>query len=153
MEHDGKDLQTVLDYVCERAPFNENTKDLRSLSSGIMADTPVNVNSAEAIGTTIVRRMEGQTVAGFKFSKKEQVTTLASAVYVAFDGEKIEIDPQQLYQRLRVAGVGTIDIQTLFQYELCSYPTSLFDKHILICEWLIKLICSMTWLRGCYHVL
>ena len=92
----------------------------------------MNVNSAEAIGTKIVRRMEGQTVAGFKFSKKEQVTTLASAVYVAFDGEQIENDPQQFYQRLLVAGVGTIDIQTLFQYELCSYPISLFDKYTLM---------------------
>ena len=37
-----------------------------------------------------------------------------------------------LYQRLLVADVGTIDIQTFFQYEFCSYPASLFDKNILM---------------------
>ena len=51
-------------------------------------------------------------------------------MYVSVDGEKIEMNPQQLYQRLLVAGIGTIDVQTLFQYELCSYPTSLFDHRL-----------------------
>lgn len=42
------------------------------------------------------------------------------------------MDAQQLYQRLLVAGIGTIDVTTLFQYELCSYPTSLFDQKLLM---------------------
>ena len=37
-----------------------------------------------------------------------------------------------MYQRFLVAGIGTIDIQTLFKYELCSYPTSLFDQKLLM---------------------
>ena len=76
--------------------------------------------------------MEGKSVAEHKFSKKEEVNTLASSVYVSVDGEKIEIDPQQLYQRLLVAGIGNFELQTLFQYELCSYPSSLFDKKLLM---------------------
>ena len=53
-------------------------------------------------------------------------------MYVSLDGEKIQMDAQQLYQRLLVAGIGTIDVTTLFQYELCSYPTSLFDQKLLM---------------------
>ena len=48
------------------------------------------------------------------------------------DGERVEMDPKQLYQRLLVAGIGNIDIQTLFKFELCSYPTSLFDQKLMM---------------------
>ena len=75
--------------------------------------------------------MEGLSVSKHKFTKKQQVNNLASAVYIAVDGEKIQIDPKQLYQRLLVAGIGSVYLQTLFQYELCSYPSSLFDTNLL----------------------
>ena len=101
---------------------------------GIVADKSVNVDLAEAVGTKIICSMEGKSVLQFKFSKKDQVVTLASSAYVNVDGESIEMDPKQLYQRLLVAGIGTIDIQTLFKYELCSYPTSLFDQKLLMCQ-------------------
>ena len=132
LERDGKDLQTVIDYLEERKPFSKNTDALRSLSSGVIAEGSVNVDSAETVGAAIIEAMDGLTVAKHKFSKKQQVTNLASSVYVSVEGEKIEIDPQQLYQRLLVAGIGSIDIETLFQYELCSYPTSLFDEKLLM---------------------
>ncbi len=63
--------------------------------------------------------MVGKTVTKHKFCKKDQVNNLASSVYVTVGNEKIEFDPQQLYQRLLVAGIGTIDLSTLFKYELC----------------------------------
>lgn len=47
-------------------------------------------------------------------------------MYVSVESEKIQIDPKQLYHRLCVAGIGIIDLQTLFQDELRSYPSSLF---------------------------
>jgi hypothetical protein len=57
---------------------------------------------------------------------------LASSLYVSIDGEKIEIDPQLLYQRLLVTCIGSVEIQTLFPYELCSYPSSLFDTNLFM---------------------
>ena len=57
---------------------------------------------------------------------------MVSAEYVAVDGETTEINPQQLYQRLLVAGIGTYDTKSLLQYELCSYPSSLFDSKLLM---------------------
>ena len=53
-------------------------------------------------------------------------------MYVAFEVEKIEINPQQLCQHLLVAGISNIEFNELFQYELCSYPASLFDSKLLI---------------------
>jgi hypothetical protein len=124
----NQELQSVLDYFTERQPFGTDYIELHSLSSGVVA---VNVDSAEAVGNTILSSMDGMSVSQFKFTKNEQVTTLASSVYVSCDGKKIETDTQQLYQRLLVAGIGTIDVSTLFQYELCSYRTSVFDQKLM----------------------
>lgn len=75
--------------------------------------------------------MVGKSVSDYSFSKKEQVTTLSS-LYVSVENEKIEINPQQLYQRLLVAGIESVELNTLFQYELSAYPTSLFDQKLLM---------------------
>ncbi|KAK3735834.1 hypothetical protein QZH41_007479 [Actinostola sp. cb2023] len=40
------------------------------------------------------------------------------------------MDPQHLYQRLILMGVGDIPLPDLLQYELCSLPASLFDNHM-----------------------
>jgi hypothetical protein len=132
LKRDARDLQSIIDYLEERKPFTHNCKDLRSLSSGVIAEGSVNVDSAETVGAAILLSMEGLSVSKHKFTKKQQVNNLASSVYVSVDGEKIQIDPKQLYQRLLVAGIGTIDLQILFQYELCSYPSSLFDTKLFM---------------------
>ena len=90
----------------------------------------MNVDCTEYVGGDILASMYGKSIADHKFSKKDQVVTLASSVYVTVDEEKIEIDPKHLYQRLLVAGIGNIELKTLFQYELCSYPSSLFDQKL-----------------------
>lgn len=132
LSRDEKDLQSIMDYLGERKPFSKTKQELHSLSSGVIGETSVNVDNAEAVGVAIMASMEGKSVAEHKFTKKHQVVYLASSVYVSLDGEKIEIDPQQLYQRLLVAGIGSIELKTLFQYELCSYPTSLFDSKLFM---------------------
>ena len=129
---DSKDIQCILDFFGERKPFSKDTVDLRSLSSGVIADDSVNVDSAETIGSTILTSMFGKSVSDHKFSKKDQVVTLASSLYVTVEGEKINIDPKHLYQRLVIAGSGNTDPQMLFHYELCSYPPSLFDTKLFM---------------------
>jgi len=47
--------------------------------------------TADSFGATILASMEGMSVSKHKFSRKMQVTNLASSVYVCADGEKIEI--------------------------------------------------------------
>ena len=60
---------------------------------------------------------------------------------MAVDDKKNEIEP---LQRLLVAGISIIELSTLFQYDLCSYPSSLCDSKLLmrlaedLRNWLIK---------------
>ena len=69
----------------------------------------------------------------YRFSQKNQVTSLASAVHVkTASGERIELDPQRLYQRLLVTGICDIPMHDLLKYELCSLPTCRFDSHMLM---------------------
>ena len=73
-----------------------------------MGEGSVNVDRAKTIGDAILTSMAGKSVSKHKFVNKDKVCTLASSVYVALDGEKIEINPQQLYQRLLAAGIGLV---------------------------------------------
>ena len=94
--------KSIIDYFEERKTFSMNTNELRTLSSGGLtrADGLFNVDLAETVGATILVSMEGLSVSNLKFLKKQQVTNLTSSVYVSVDSEKIEINPQQLYQCL-----------------------------------------------------
>ena len=132
MERDAADTQSIIDFFAERKPFAQTTQHLHSLSTGIVADKKTNVLHAQAIGATIITSMEGKSVKDYKFAKKDQVKTLASSTYSCVKGHKVEINPQQLFQRLIVAGVGTIDSETLFKYELSSIPAALFDKNLML---------------------
>jgi len=78
-----------------RDPFKSD-QGLCSLSSGVIADTSVNVDSAKQIGSQIVASMCDKSVSEFKFSKKNQVNTLTSVLYVSTDAEKVEIDPKKI---------------------------------------------------------
>lgn len=132
MTRDAKDLQTILNYFSERKPFSQDSTVLRSLSSGVIANKSVNVEEAESVGHALLKSMQGKSVAEHKFCKKDQATTLAASTYIAVEGECLEIDPKQLFQRLLVAGTGTVDTESLFTYELSAYPTALFDHNLLM---------------------
>ena len=132
MTRDAKDVQSILNYFSERKPFSRDSRELCSLSSGVIADKSVNVETSESVGHAILKSMQGKSVAEHKFCKRDQVTTLAASTYIAIEGERLEIDLKQLFQRLVVAGTGTVDTKTLFTYELSAYPTALFDNSLLM---------------------
>ena len=83
----------------------------------------------------ILKKMEGCTVAQHKFSRADQIKSLASATYITHNGVTLEIDPWAIYQRFVVAGLGgEIGIDLMFEFELCSYTASLFDKNLRMRE-------------------
>lgn len=60
--------------------------------------------------------------------KKEQVKTLGAKQAVKVDGNPVSVDPQLLFQRFITAANTTYDdTKELFRYELCSFPSSLFE--------------------------
>ena len=104
MAMDAKNVQTILHYFSERKPFSKDSRELRSLSSGVVADTSVDVDKAESLGQSHLQSVYGKSVAEYTFRKKDQVTTLVSSTYITVEGERLEIDPKQfdssLLQRL-----------------------------------------------------
>ena len=47
------------------------------------------------------------------------------------DGQPIHVDPELLFQRLIVASNVIDDRKALFRFELCSYPSALFDDTVI----------------------
>ena len=128
---DVKDTQTFLDYLKDRNPFCSNL-NLRSISTGIHAHITVNVDIAKTIGSNILASMDGQSIAKYKFKKKDKVITMSKQSLVQIGGEAVQVDPILLFQRLLVAAKASQDMASAFKYELCSHPAALFDTSLLL---------------------
>lgn len=128
---DMSDTCELLEFLESRNPFSDNCC-LRSIASGINADSKVNVDRAKCIGDSILKSMVGKKVFEHTFRKKDQAITLAASA-VQVNNETIQIDSQLLFQRLVSVGIRTEQqLCNIFQYELCSYPPALFEaKHVL----------------------
>ncbi|KXJ07029.1 hypothetical protein AC249_AIPGENE22875 [Exaiptasia diaphana] len=61
------------------------------------------------------------------FKRSEQAITLNSRNTVKIGKEDVQIDPQLLFQRLVLACDTADDMESMFKYELCTYPSSLFE--------------------------
>ncbi|CAH3187344.1 unnamed protein product [Porites lobata] len=124
---DDEDSRALLGYLQERNPFDCDLS-MRNISTGITADCTVNVDRAKEVGETILKSMVGNNVQEYTFKKKNHLVTMGQKKSIKVDGEPLQIDPQLLFQRL------TTNVAELFQYELCSQPSSLFDQHGLLRE-------------------
>lgn len=61
------------------------------------------------------------------FTKKSHVITLSNSKTIRIKDEVMHIDPQLLFQRLVSVGMQNKTRSEVFQYELCSYSTALFE--------------------------
>ena len=84
-----------------------------------------------AVGDAILKSMDGKTPAEYTFIRKKQAVTLGMKSSVKIDGEQVQIDPQLLFQRLFTVGQSSDELKSAFKYELCSYPSALFDSSLL----------------------
>ena len=132
-DRDWKDTNTVLKYLQERSPFTQDTT-LRNISAGVNAHSTVNVDSAKDVGSALLASMEGKTVAEHTFKRNDQAVTLDTKPAVKIDGATVQVDPQLLFQRLKVAAKAIDNLEAVFKYELCSYPPALFDSSLLLRE-------------------
>ena len=124
---DMKDTQTLLVALAERNPLTPNA-NLINVMTGVHAESSVDVEKARQVGQSILDSMTGKSATEFSFKKSNQVITFSAKSSIKVDGEKIQVDPQLLFQRLLIACQSLDDMGAMFQYELCSYPTSLFDS-------------------------
>ena len=76
--------------------------------------------------------MLGKSVVEYSFKRKEQSVTLAAKSSMKIDSERIQVDPQLLFQRLVIACMTMEDLESVFQYELCSFPAALFENQVIL---------------------
>ncbi|CAC5424083.1 unnamed protein product [Mytilus coruscus] len=123
-------LETI-ESTMDRDPF-KGDDSLRNIESGITADSSVNADSAEEDGKGIIQSLVGKNIMDCTFRKKQQLITLSNKTSVKIDGELVEVDPQLLFQRCTtIANTLFDDISVIFQFELCSVPSALFDSNRL----------------------
>ena len=129
---DMKDTHTLLFTMSERNPFAESTS-LRNIMTGVNATGDVDVCSVKEIGQKILHSMSGIPVAQYTVKRSDQVTTLQSKSSVRVDGQPIHVDPELLFQRHIVASIANAidDRKAIFRFELCSYPSALFDDTLM----------------------
>ena len=114
---DWRDTIAVLQYLQERNPFSTDPS-LRSIATGVHVHSTVNVDTAVAVGNTILESMNGKKPTEYTFTRKSQAITLASKTSVKIDGEQIQIDPQLLFQRLVTVMHSSDELESAFKYEL-----------------------------------
>ena len=128
IERDYADAVKVFDYLIVRNPFDER-KELLNIDSGEIAEQNVNVYNSLEIGNKILLNMENKPVFTYSFERKNIATTMKNRSWIDFDGETLSIDNNLLFQRLSIiAEREHVSLQTSLEYELCSFPVSLFDK-------------------------
>ena len=96
---DWKDALTVLTYLQERNPL-DNDPSLRNIATEEHALSNVNVDTALAVGRSIMKSIAGHTPAEYTFKRKAQAVTLGMKSSVRIDGDQIQVDSQLFFQRL-----------------------------------------------------
>ena len=116
---DIADTSKLVLILTERNPFEESPS-LQNIVTGLATREDVNVELAEEVGQKILEDMTGNNVNQYVFRKRNQVITPESKSTIKIDGEKVNIDPQLLFQRLVVAGTQGTSLLDAFQYELLN---------------------------------
>ena len=78
---DVDDTLTLLDYLRNRSPFSHEPS-LRSIASGLTAESSVNVEHSKNIGQKILNSMVGKQVEDFTFKKCDLSVTLGTRTQV-----------------------------------------------------------------------
>ena len=115
--------------------------------TGVNANGDVNVFNAKNIGEKIIDSMTGNTFAQFTYKRNDQAITLHSMSSLRVDGEQVQVDPDLLFQSLIVASNVIDDKKVLFRFEMCSYPSPLFDNSLMMRAPQKSVLADATWSR------
>ncbi|GFR73643.1 hypothetical protein ElyMa_003872300 [Elysia marginata] len=101
LKRDYKDMRSLLNYLLSGNPF-AGDETLRSISTGAMANQPVNSDRAKEVGHTILESMRNAAVKDYTFKKKDQMVTMGVKVSAKVDGLLREADKAKLVDALVV---------------------------------------------------
>lgn len=115
-------------------PFStEIVENIISLSSERVGDENINCERAQEIGYTLVTNTIGKKLKDVKFKRNDKVKTLVlvSKKTIRINNENIPINPIQLFNGIICTNKTSDELEICFQYELASYPPSLFVESLL----------------------
>jgi hypothetical protein len=110
----------------QRNPFASQPLELRSISTGLIACDNVDVDQAQIIGEKILASMDGKEVESYTFRRSDQATTMATKANRRKDTAPT-IQPELMFQQYMIGAQSRESPAEAFRYELCSFPTSLFE--------------------------
>lgn len=132
INRDREDANKILGCLQQLNVF-DGESSLRNISTGVVADMNVNVDSFYKIGEHIVEKIDGKDVFQCTIKRTDKVNTLASKSSIKLIGCDSTIDSALLFQRLIVlANSSNIQLEDCKEYELCAYPPALFESPSLL---------------------
>ena len=117
----------MFEFLADPDPFDIHT--VINLNSDEVADKSVNVFQTQVIGESLI---QGMTL-DYKFTKKEMCITIKINASLNIGDIVVKVDPQLFFQRIFVF-IQHEEINDAFSYELCTRPSSLFEKKSLMNE-------------------
>ncbi|GBO12006.1 hypothetical protein AVEN_116323-1 [Araneus ventricosus] len=115
------------DELSKHSPFNQS-EELISLFSGIVADDRVNCDSAEELGENAAKGIVGKRFADVTLKRKVQVFTLAAMENTKLiDRDPVLFNPNQLFHGIACVLRSADDLEGCVQHEWAPYLHSLFD--------------------------
>ena len=129
---DNKDLETMKKWFDLHIPFNQHEPNLKSLSSGLIADAKINCDDAESVGETIQSKLDNMVTEDISIKRKDKVKTFESLLPTTkISDSNVHINPLILFTRLTAFMNSEDNIGVNFHYELTPEPTDLFKDGMM----------------------
>ncbi len=127
MKRHINDTKQILQFMDAKNPFTGDLS-LRSIATGVTVEERTNFDEAREVGQKILTDMTGKESDEYVFKKANLAIVISTHNVTKATNMETQVDPQLLFQRF-VAFKDFVgqDARSLFQYELCTVPASLFD--------------------------
>ena len=133
-QRDFDDLTEVFRYLHQFNPFNINDGRLRSLASGLAAESQdkINCDEAETVERLLQESLDNISVSAASVPSSKKIRSLIRlSKAVKINNETVHIDPTALFMRLIVLVDRADDMSKYFHYELTPIPCSLFKDSFM----------------------
>lgn len=133
VKRDNEDMKTIVDFLEKSSPFDKDVTNLKSISTGVSAASHCNVEDSKIIGQRILKSMEGKSIAQHSFKKSDQAILMTSKSSDQKNSSISRLETNLLFQRcISDLKRSEVDQESIFCYELSSFPTSMFDEFDLL---------------------
>jgi hypothetical protein len=131
---DTDDRNLIMEEFQKHAhPLIDRSPDLINIVNRKVADHSINVANAVTIGEKMARDFSKSLPDGFHNPITGKVQTMEAMKKGVKVGEKTIYDMEALFSRLLIVGqTRNVNLKSVFEYELCAVPPSIFDDFGLL---------------------